>query len=122
MHGKKGDRKEKKKKKSKPEVVVLQGDVASSLSSGAEEEIETQRLRQIFQETTDEDTCEGLYTTEEERSDQRLLDIFEAPSEEGTWKGFSSVTPGGDGEQPPHPSTEVDLPQELKGQFGTSQH
>eukprot|EP00063_Salmo_salar_P078970 XP_014053805.1 PREDICTED: uncharacterized protein LOC106604004 [Salmo salar] len=49
-------------------------------------------------------------------------DIFEAPSEEGTWKGFSSVTPGGDGEQPPHPSTEVDLPQELKGQFGTSQH
>eukprot|EP00063_Salmo_salar_P062418 XP_014037253.1 PREDICTED: collagen alpha-1(XI) chain-like [Salmo salar] len=40
----------------------------------------------------------------------------------GTWKGFSSVTPGGDGEQPPHPSTEVDLPQELKGQFGTSQH
>ncbi|XP_036804331.1 uncharacterized protein LOC118940159 [Oncorhynchus mykiss] len=111
-----------KKRKSKPEVVVLQGDVAASSSSTAEEEIATQRLLQIFQETTDEDTCEGLYTTQEERSNQALRDIFEAPSEEGTWKGFSSVTPDGDVEHPPHPSTEVDLPQELKGQFGTSQH
>uniref|UniRef100_A0A8C7F2V4 Gypsy retrotransposon integrase-like protein 1 n=1 Tax=Oncorhynchus kisutch TaxID=8019 RepID=A0A8C7F2V4_ONCKI len=111
-----------KKRKSKPEVVVLQGDVAASSSSAAEEEIATQRLRQIFQETTDEDTCEGLYTTQEGRSNQALRDIFEAPSEEGTWKGFSSVTPDGDVEHPPHPSTEVDLHQELKGQFGTSQH
>jgi hypothetical protein len=79
------------------------------------QEIVIQRLRQ---QTTGEDTCEGLYTTQEGRSNQGLSDKFEAPSQEGTWKGFSSGTPGGDGEQPPHPSTEVDLSQEFMGQFG----
>jgi hypothetical protein len=90
-------------------------------SPGAEEEIQIQRLRQLFQETLDDDTCEGLYTTEEGRSHQRLRAIFEAPSEEGPWKGFSSGTLDRAGEQPPHHSIEVDLPQDLKGRFCTSQ-
>jgi hypothetical protein len=59
---------------------------------------------------------------DEGRIHQRLRAIFEAPSEEGAWKGFSSGTFDRDGKQPAQPSTEVNLPQELKEQFGTSQH
>lgn len=111
------------KQKEKKDQVQARGSSPKrkqSLNLWSRGQIQTQRLRQPFQETSNKDICEGLYTTEEGRSHQRLRTIFEDPSEEGTWKGFSPGTPDGDGEQPPHPSTEVDLPQELKGQFGTS--